>query len=163
MGRGEEEVPIVARPPNFIRPNLRNGTESVVTPGTISRITVVSSGVVEVLVAIVLAVMRRGIVVLLFVYREVVEWRLNVTLMSRWDVVRAWWSDVTTFCSSSSVMTCRVIDKVSAGPNGDFQGCVGGLEHCAYESFNILHARRYGTMLMNDENGQKKNIEAVVK
>lgn len=35
---------IVARPPNLTRPPRRKGTESVVTPGTISRITMTSSG-----------------------------------------------------------------------------------------------------------------------
>jgi hypothetical protein len=41
MGR---DVPIVARPPNFIRPNRRKGTERVVTLGVISRITITPSG-----------------------------------------------------------------------------------------------------------------------
>lgn len=39
-----EGIPIVARPPNFIRPKRRNGTLRVVTPGTSSRITITSSG-----------------------------------------------------------------------------------------------------------------------
>lgn len=52
-GRGEGNIPIVALPPNFIRPNLKNGIETVVTPGTISRMTAVSSGSVLVLAAIV--------------------------------------------------------------------------------------------------------------
>lgn len=45
MGREREgNKPIVALPPNFISPNRRKGTERVVTPGTISRITITSSG-----------------------------------------------------------------------------------------------------------------------
>lgn len=43
-GKGGREIPIVARPPNFIRPKRRKGTERVVTPGTSSRITITSSG-----------------------------------------------------------------------------------------------------------------------
>lgn len=43
MGGGGD-IPIVARPPNFIRPKRRKGTESVVTPGTRSRMTITSSG-----------------------------------------------------------------------------------------------------------------------
>lgn len=47
IGRGRErggELPIVARPPIFILPNRRKGTESVVTFGAMSRITITSSG-----------------------------------------------------------------------------------------------------------------------
>ena len=36
--------PTVALPPNLISPKRRNGTESVVIPGTTSRITITSSG-----------------------------------------------------------------------------------------------------------------------
>jgi hypothetical protein len=43
-GRQKGDVPTVARPPNFMRPNRRKGTESVVTLGAISRITITSSG-----------------------------------------------------------------------------------------------------------------------
>ena len=39
-----ERLPTVALPPNLINPNRRNGTESVVIPGTTSRITITSSG-----------------------------------------------------------------------------------------------------------------------
>lgn len=38
------EVPIVARPPIFIRPKRRKGTERVVTFGAMSRITITCSG-----------------------------------------------------------------------------------------------------------------------
>lgn len=38
------EIPIVALPPNFILPMRRKGRETVVTPGTSSRITITSSG-----------------------------------------------------------------------------------------------------------------------
>ena len=44
---GEGVVPIVVLPPNFIRPNRRKGTETIVTPGTISRMTAVRSGSVS--------------------------------------------------------------------------------------------------------------------
>jgi hypothetical protein len=45
-GAEEEEypIPMVARPPTLISPNRRNGTESVVMPGTTSRITMTASG-----------------------------------------------------------------------------------------------------------------------
>ena len=42
--RGSESIPIVALPPNLINPKRRKGTESVVTPGTTSRMTITSSG-----------------------------------------------------------------------------------------------------------------------
>lgn len=42
--RVEGEIPIVALPPNFILPARRKGRETVVTPGTSSRITMTSSG-----------------------------------------------------------------------------------------------------------------------
>lgn len=46
LRRGERgrDVPTVARPPTFMRPKRRKGTESVVTLGVISRMTITSSG-----------------------------------------------------------------------------------------------------------------------
>lgn len=52
---------IVARPPIFIRPNRRKGTERVVTFGAMSRITITSSGFegtsLEVMIAVVCCAM----------------------------------------------------------------------------------------------------------
>ncbi len=53
-GKGRK-IPIVALPPNFIRPNLKKGIEMVVIPGTTSRMTAVSSGLVLILVAILMS------------------------------------------------------------------------------------------------------------
>lgn len=39
-----KDIPIVALPPNLILPNRKNGTESVVTFGDTSRITMTFSG-----------------------------------------------------------------------------------------------------------------------
>lgn len=50
------DEPIVARPPNLIRPKRRKGTESVVTPGTTSRMTITSSGFLGMSLSDILAV-----------------------------------------------------------------------------------------------------------
>jgi len=43
-GRLKGDVPTVARPPNFMRPNRRKGTESVVTLGRSRGLPITSSG-----------------------------------------------------------------------------------------------------------------------
>ena len=43
-------IPIVALPPNLILSNLKKGTERVVTPGTTSRMTITSSGLLGVVI-----------------------------------------------------------------------------------------------------------------
>lgn len=47
---GSTNIPIVALPPNLMTPPLEKGTESVVTPGTNSRMTICSSMLLELVI-----------------------------------------------------------------------------------------------------------------
>ena len=62
-------IPIVALPPNLNLPDLRNGTETVVTPGAISLITATSSGLLGVVILSVIVCVCDG-AVLFFVEYE---------------------------------------------------------------------------------------------
>jgi hypothetical protein len=86
-----EELPIVARPPIFIRPNRRKGTERVVTFGAMSRITITSSGFEGMSFEVMIAVLDERCCGLLYRCCGCMRWdkvRLYVVVLMRsvWNV-----------------------------------------------------------------------------